>query len=154
MAAGPRKAKRRGAPATGKQSASTKSVRSPPRRYKSQARPNAPVKEASQKPARGRRTAAGLPAAGQIDPVLAAQLEAIAHGLEQIADIRAEMEEMRAVIEELAQNVAALVANNSEQERAAEPPEPAVIEEVLIIENVDDPGDDDEGSEPPGFEPD
>jgi hypothetical protein len=151
MAAGPKKAKRRGAPITGKRSASTKPARSPTeasrlRQSKSQTRSDAAAKQTSRKPARGRR------AAGQIDPVLAAQLEVIAQGLEQIADMHVELEEMRTVIEELARNVAALVANSSAQEAMpAEPSEPAIIEEVLIVGTDEGSGDDDEEPEPSGW---
>lgn len=152
MAAGPKKAKRRSAPITGRRSASTKPVRpttevNPLRRYKSQARSNAPTKEPAQKPVRGRRAAEGLRGTGRTDSVLAAQLEAIAHGLDQIADIRAEMEEMRTIIEELARNVAALVGNRSVQGRGPEPAS-TVTGEVLIVENYQDAGD--EGPEPSG----
>jgi hypothetical protein len=83
-----------------------------------------------------------------MDAVLAAQLEAIAHGLEDIPGIRAEIEEMRAVIEALAQNVAALVANSSVENRDLEPTAPAAVDEVVIVETS---GDDDEGPEPPEF---
>ncbi len=86
-----------------------------------------------------------------MDAVLAAQLEAIAHGLEDIPSIRAEIEEIRTVLEELAQNVAALVASSSMQDRDLEPPAPAVVDEVVIVEAYDDSDGDDERSEPPGF---
>ncbi len=124
---------------------------SPPQRSKSPARSNAPAKQKSQKPLRKRPTAAGLRGGGQMDSVLSAQLEAIAHGLEDIPSIRAEIEEMRTVIEELAENVAALVANSSVQNRDLERPAPAVVDEVVIVETYEDTDGDDEGSEPPGF---
>jgi hypothetical protein len=82
--------------------------------------------------------------------VLAAQLEAIAQGLEDIPSIRAKIEEIRTVIDELAQNVAALVAS-SLQNRDLPPTAPAVVEEVVIVEAYEDPDEDDEGPEPPEF---
>jgi hypothetical protein len=85
-----------------------------------------------------------------MDAVFAAQLEAIAHGLEEIPTIRAEVEELRTVIEELAESVAALVANSSGQTRELGPTVPAVADEVLIVETFVDADDDDESSEPPG----
>ncbi len=124
---------------------------SPSQRSTSQARSNAPAKQKSQKPVRKRPTAAGLRGSGQMDAVLAAQLEAIAHGLEDIPSIRAEIEEIRTVLEELAQNVAALVASSSMQDRDLEPPAPAVVDEVVIVEAYEDSDGDDERSEPPGF---
>ncbi len=94
-----------------------------------------------QKPARGRpltrRKTAGVRGAGQMDAVVAAQLEAIAHGLEQVSDMRAELEEMRTIVEELAQNVAALVANSPGQERGLDQPAMTVTEEVLIVDTYD-----------------
>ena len=88
-----------------------------------------------------------------MDAVLAAQLEAIAHGLEQISDMRAELQDIRTLVEALAKNIAALVANSPVQERGLDQPETAVIDEVLIVE-TDDSGsasaDEKEASEPSG----
>jgi hypothetical protein len=72
-----------------------------------------------------------------MDAVVAAQLEAIAHGLEQISDLRAELAELRTIIEELAQNVATLVANGLEQELGLDRTATTVAEEVLIVETHD-----------------
>jgi hypothetical protein len=154
MATGARKAKRRTAPITGRRSESTKPANPPTdarplRGQKSRARSDAPVKETSRKSTRSRRTTAGRRGGGK-DSGLAAQLEAIARGLQQIAVIRTEMEEMRTVLEELAQNVAALVTGSSARELATEPSESAVIEEVLIVGSDEDSGDNEEESGPSG----
>jgi len=82
-----------------------------------------------------------------MDAVVAAQLEAIAHGLEQISDMRAELAELRTIIEELAQNVATLVANGLEQERGLDQPATTVTEEVLIVETDDSDSDTIDGEE-------
>ena len=84
-----------------------------PRRRKMQARYGAPAKGTTTKPARGVARVRRKPDAGQLDSVLAAQLEIIARSLEQISDMRAELGELRAIVEELAQNVAALLANST-----------------------------------------
>lgn len=51
---------------------------------------------------------------------MAAQLEAITHGLEQVGSLRADLEELRTVVDTLARNVETLLARTVEQE-----PEPA-----------------------------
>jgi len=157
MAANPkRSSKRRGEAITGRRSASSKPARPPKeasasRQRKKQARPSASVKETTQKRARGRRQipqkTAGVRGAGPMDAVVAAQLEAIAHGLEQISDMRAELAELRTIIEELAQNVATLVANGLEQERGLDQPATTVTEEVLIVETDDSDSDTIDGEE-------
>ena len=85
-----------------------------------------------------------------MDAVLAAQLEAIAHGLEQITDIRAELQELRTIVEELVLSVAALVANNPMSGSDLEQSAPTPIDEVLIVETYDIPADGDEALEPSG----
>ena len=82
-----------------------------------------------------------------MDAVVAAQLEAIAHGLEQISDMRAELAELRIVVEELAQNVATLVANSPKQELGLDQPATTVTEEVLIVETDDSGSDTTDGEE-------
>jgi hypothetical protein len=84
-----------------------------------------------------------------MDAVVAAQLEAIAHGLEQISDMRAELAELRTIIEELAQNVAMLVANGLEQELGLDQPATTVAEEVLIVETHDSSSATTDGEEEP-----
>jgi hypothetical protein len=84
-----------------------------------------------------------------MDAVVAAQLEAIAHGLEQISDMRAELAELRTIIEELAQNVAMLVANGLEQELGLDQPATTVAEEVLIVETHDSSSATADGEEEP-----
>jgi hypothetical protein len=71
-----------------------------------------------------------------------AQLEAIAHRLEQVTEMRAELAEMRTIVEELAESVATLVANSAVQERGDLP---LVTDEVLIIETNDVSSDEEEG---------
>ena len=69
-----------------------------------------PAKVATPKPARGetRRKASTSGATGRLDSVLAARLEAIAHGLEQIGGLRADIEELRTQIGTIAQSVTTL----------------------------------------------
>ena len=140
MAAPPKTAKRRGAPIAGRRSAKTKPAKTTTRpRAKSQAHASGPAKKPAQKPTRERRTAAGPRSAGRIDSILAAQLEAIAHGLEQIGDLRAEISELRAVIEELSLNVTALIETIFEQTAVDQGEEPAEANDLVIIETDGDP---------------
>lgn len=116
----------------------------------SKARSIPPIKKTAQKPARLRprtnRKDAGIRRAGRTDRVAAVQLEAVAHGLEQIGDIRAQLEDLRSTIEEIAQNVASLVADHLAQELDPDQSAPAVTDEDLIVEideaaaNEDEPG--------------
>lgn len=68
------------------------------------------AKAATPKPARDqtRRKASTSRATGRLDAVLAARLEAIAHGLEQIGGLRADIEELRTQIGTIAQSVTTL----------------------------------------------
>jgi hypothetical protein len=77
-----------------------------------------------------------------MDAVLAAQLEAIANGLEQITNISVELQELRTIVEELVQTVAALVANSAVSESDLEQLAPAATDEVLIVQTYDIPADD------------
>jgi hypothetical protein len=88
-----------------------------------------------------------------MDAVLAAQLEAIAHGLQQISGMRTELQEIRTLVEALARQIAALVANSPVQERGLDQPATAVIGEVLVVETEDRgsaSADEKEESEPSG----
>jgi hypothetical protein len=85
-----------------------------------------PAKTATPKPAREqtRRKASTGGAAGRLDLVLSARLEAIAHGLEQIGGLRADIEELRTQIGTIAQSVTTLaetvevlLSNNRRQGR-------------------------------------
>jgi outer membrane murein-binding lipoprotein Lpp len=69
-----------------------------------------PAKTATPKPARDqtRRKASVGGATERLDSVLAARLEAIAHGLEQIGGLRADIEELRTQIGTIAQSVTTL----------------------------------------------
>jgi hypothetical protein len=58
----------------------------------------------------------------------------LAHGLEQISDMRVELKEMQTSVEELAQNVAEPVVKSVGQERGLDRPATTVIEEVLIAD--------------------
>ena len=115
---------------------------------------NVPSKGTAEKPARGkvqtRRKTTSIRGAGQMDAVLAAQLEAIANGLEQFTDIRAELQELRTIVEELVQTVAALVANSTVSGSDLEQSTPTPTDEVLIVETYDIPVDGDEALEPSG----
>jgi hypothetical protein len=77
--------------------------------YKTAAR-KLPAKTATPKPARGqtRRKESTDGATGRLDSVLAARLEAIGHGLEQIGGLRADIEELRTQIGTIAQSVTRL----------------------------------------------
>ena len=109
---------------------------------KAQARSNPPAKKAALKSARlqsqTKRKAAGSRRAGRVDPVAAAELEALALGLAQISDMRAELAELRTMVEAIAQNVAALVEDRLAQELDAERSEPTVSDDVLIVEVDED----------------
>ena len=124
------------------------------RRRKMQAGHSVPGKGTTEKAARGRaqtrRKTTSIRGAGQMDAVLAAQLEAIANGLEHITDIRAELQELRTIVEELVQSVAALVANSPVSGSGLEQSAPTPIDEVLIVETYDIPADGDEALEPSG----
>ena len=160
MAAGPKRpSKRHGTATTGRRSPSSKPVRapigaSPPRRRKIEAGHSVPGKGTSEKPGRGRvqtrRKATSIRGAGQMDAVLAAQLEAIANGLEQITDIRTELQELRTIVEELVQSVTALVAKSAVSGSDLEQSVPTPTDEVLIVETYDIPADGDEALEPSG----
>ena len=164
MAAGPKKpSKRHGAATTGRRPTSSKPVRpltevSPAWRRKMQARYGGPGKGTTEKPARGRAQTrpktTSIRGAGRMDAVLAAQLEAIANGLEQITGIRAELQELRAIVEELVQTIAALVANSAVSGPDLEQSTPTPTDEVLIVETYDIPADGDEALEPPEVTPD
>jgi hypothetical protein len=164
MAAGSKKpSKRHGAATTGRRFAGGKPVSaskdaSPARGRKMQARSGGTGKGTIGKPARGRaqtrRKTTSIRAAGQMDAVLAAQLEAIANGLEQIPDIRAELQELRTIVEELVQTVAALVANSAVSGSDLEQSAPTPTDEVLIVETYDIPADGDEALEPSRATPD
>ena len=69
-----------------------------------------PAKTATPKPAPGptRPKVSTGGATGRLASVLAARLEAIAHGLEQIGGLRADIEELRAQIGTIAQSVTTL----------------------------------------------
>jgi len=69
-----------------------------------------PVKTATPKPALGqtRRKESTGGATGRLDSVPTARLEAIAHGLEQIGGLRADIEELRTQIATIAQSVTTL----------------------------------------------
>jgi len=93
---------------------------------KASALPKKPIKVATRKPARG-QTSRKEPAsrdAHRTDPVLAAQFEAIAHGLEQVGGLRADLDELRTLVGTLAQTlgtlaqtVEALLASSQRQNR-------------------------------------
>ena len=86
-------------------------AKAPTKGYKTAVR-KSPVKAATPKSAPGRtqtrRKASTGGAAGRLDSVLAARLEAIAHGLEQIGGLRADLEELRTQIGTIAQSVTTL----------------------------------------------
>ena len=115
MAAGPKRpSRRRGAPTTGRGRAPNK----PPRlaaeavasRGKASALSKTPVRGATRKPARGqtgRKGSAGG-GAGRTDSVLPARLEAMAHDLEQVGGLRADLDELRTLVGTLAQTVGTL----------------------------------------------
>jgi hypothetical protein len=165
MAASPkRSSKRQGRAISARRSTSAKPARpptkaSPPLKRKTQVR--SPGKVPTQEPARRRpqtpRKTAGTRNAGQTDAVLAAQLEAIAHGLQQISGMRTEFQEIRTLVEALARQIAALVANSPVQERGLDQPATAMVDEVLIVE-TDDSGsvsaDHEEAPEPSESTPD
>ena len=164
MAAGSKRpSNRHGTATTGRRSSGSKPVRapigaSPPRRRKMPAGHSVPGKGTTEKPARGRaqtrRKATSIRGAGQMDAVLAAQLEAIANRLEQITEIRAELQELRTIVEELVQSVAALVASSAVSGSDFEQSTPTPTDEVLIVETYDIPADGDEALEPSGATPD
>ena len=103
-----------------------------------------PAKVATPKPARGqrRRKESTSGATGRLDSVLAARLEAIAHGLEQIGGLRADIEELRTQIGMIAQSVTTLaetievlLSNDRRQGRnpdrpATMAPDPAAADEA------------------------
>lgn len=95
--------------------------------YKAVAR-KASVKDTAPKPAHGgvqtRRPGSTRRGAGRLDAVLAAQLEGIAHSLEQIGGLRADIDELRGQIGTIAQSVTTLaqavetlLANDRQQKR-------------------------------------
>jgi hypothetical protein len=83
----------------------------PAKGYKTAIR-KSPAKTAAPKSAPGRiqtrRKASTGGAAGRLDSALAARLEAIAHGLEQIDGLRADIEELRTQIGTIAQSMTTL----------------------------------------------
>jgi hypothetical protein len=161
MAAGPKRpSKRHGTATTGGRSPSSKPVRapigaSPLRLGKMPAGHGVPAKGTTEKPARGRvqtrRKATSIRSAGRMDAVLAAQLEVIANGLEQVTEIRAELQELRTIVEELVQSVTALVANSAVSGSDLEQSTPTPTDEVLIVETYDIPADGYEALEPSGI---
>ena len=104
--------------------------------YKTAVR-KSPVKAATPKSAPGRtqtrRKASAGGAAGRLDSVLAARLEAIAHGLEQIGGLRADLEELRTQIGTIAQSVTTLaetveVLLSNDRRQGRNPDRPATME--------------------------
>jgi hypothetical protein len=75
---------------------------------------------------------------------------AIAQGLDQIGEMRAELQNLRAVIEELVQRVAALSANSPAEARGLEQATPAAADEVLIVETYGISADAEEKPQPQG----
>ena len=141
--AGPKKASQhRGATMTKRRSASAKSApqptaATPSRQRRQQARSGAVGNQPRPKTSRGRTSrrhkAAIVRRAGEMDSVLA-RLETIAQGLEQIAELRAELGSLRGVVEKLAQSVSALIPNSQAEARAPEEAAPAETEGILITE--------------------
>lgn len=127
----------RGATTAGRGRSTSKPTRAAPKApaakgYKTAAR-KLPAKAATPKPAPGRtqtrRKASTGGAADRLDSVLAARLEAIAHGLEQIGGLRADIEELRTQIGTIAQSVTTLaeavemlLSNDRRQGRNPEQP--------------------------------
>ena len=140
--AGPKKASQhRGATMTKRRSASAKSApqptaATPSRQRRPQARSGAVVNQTRPKNSRERISprpkTAIVRRAGEMDSVLA-RLETIAQGLEQIAELRAELGSLRGVVEKLAQSVSALIPNSQAEARAPEEAAPAETE-ILITE--------------------
>jgi hypothetical protein len=137
----------RGAPTAGRGRTTGKptqpAAKAPTKGYKTTVR-KSPVKTATPKSAPGRtqtrRKASTGGAADRLDSVLAARLEAIAHGLGQIGDLRSDIEELRKQIGTIAQSVTTLAetveaavstdrrGNNSD--RPAMAPDPASVDEA------------------------
>jgi hypothetical protein len=131
MATGPKRPSRgRDAPTTGRGRAGNKPPRPAAesvasRSRKTPAPSKKPIKVATRKPARGQAGRKGLAGGGgRTDSVLAARLEAIAHGLEQVDGLRADLDEVRTLVGTLAQTlgtlaqtVEALLASSQRQNR-------------------------------------
>ena len=132
MATGPKRPSRgRDAPTTGRGRAANKPPRPAAetvasRSRKASALSKKPIKVATRKPARGQTGRKGPASRGahRTDPVLAAQFEAIAHGLEQVGGLRADLDELRTLVGTLAQTlgtlaqtVEALLASSRRQNR-------------------------------------
>lgn len=95
--------------ASGKQTHAAKA--SEAKRPKAPAPAKKPVEKAAVKPARGRAQVprqASAGRGGRRDPIVAAQLEAIAHRVEQIGGLRADLEELRTQVGTIAQSLATL----------------------------------------------
>jgi hypothetical protein len=116
--------------------------------YKTAVR-KSPAKAATPKSAPGRtqtrRKASTVGAAGRLDSVLAARLEAITHGLEQIGGLRADLEELRTQIGTIAQSVAtlaeaieAMLSNDQRQGRNPDRPETVAPAQASADEAPDD----------------
>jgi hypothetical protein len=139
MAAGPKRSTTgRGAKTAGRDRATSKPARAAAKAptakgYKTAAR-KWPAKTATPKPARGqtRRKESTGGATGRLDLVLAARLEAIAHGLEQIGGLRADIEELRTQIGTIAQSVTTLaetveVLLSNDRRQGRNPDRPATM---------------------------
>src|SRR6185312_3026976 len=101
-----------------------------------------PAKVATPKPARGqrRRKESTSGATGRLDSVLTARLEAIAHGLEQIGGLRADIEELRTQISTIAQSVTTLAetveATLSSDRRGRNRDRPAPVGPSLLEQEI------------------
>ena len=108
-------------------------------------KPSTPTKvstKASQKPVRGRATATGKPSSARnvrrTDVVLAAQLEAIASGLEQLTTLSAALEEMYVLMEALDRKMETLLAGNQDPGHSVTQPAPTVLDDGQTGERSDD----------------